>query len=155
MLNHFNSYTCKLNMSFKGISKRKCVKEVLKNEKPTKENVCFVIFSIQYFIVFHSICQDSTGKPNHKVILINNRVYTCLLVAKSRLTLCGSMDCSLPGSSVHRILQARILEWIAVPFLHGYFSIAGPNEDIPHVCLMFISWNQKLFILSTWRLKPT
>ena len=30
------------------------------------------------------------------------------------LTLCSSMDCSLPGSSVHRILQARILEWVAM-----------------------------------------
>ena len=32
------------------------------------------------------------------------------------LTLCDSMDGSLPGSSVHGILQARILEWIAIPF---------------------------------------
>ena len=31
---------------------------------------------------------------------------------QSCLTLCDPMDCSLPGSSVHRILQARILEWI-------------------------------------------
>ena len=31
------------------------------------------------------------------------------------LTLCIPMDCSLPGSSVHRILQGRIVEWIAVP----------------------------------------
>ena len=31
------------------------------------------------------------------------------------LTLCDPMDCSLPSSSVHWILQARILEWIAVP----------------------------------------
>ena len=30
------------------------------------------------------------------------------------LTLCNSMDCSLPGSCVHRILQARILEWVAM-----------------------------------------
>ena len=30
-----------------------------------------------------------------------------------------AMDCSLPGSSVHRILQARILEWVAVPFSRG------------------------------------
>ena len=29
------------------------------------------------------------------------------------LTLCKPMDCSLPGSSVHGILQARILEWVA------------------------------------------
>ena len=33
--------------------------------------------------------------------------------------LCDPMDCSLPGSSVHGILQARILEWIAIPFSRG------------------------------------
>ena len=31
-------------------------------------------------------------------------------------TLCDPMDCSPPGSSVHGILQARILEWVAMPF---------------------------------------
>ena len=31
------------------------------------------------------------------------------------LTLCNPMDCGLPGSSVHEILQARTLEWIAMP----------------------------------------
>ena len=40
-------------------------------------------------------------------------------VARLCLTLCDPMDCSLPGSSVHGILQARILEWIAVPFSRG------------------------------------
>ena len=40
-------------------------------------------------------------------------------VAQSRPTLCGPMDCSPPGSSVHGILQARILEWGAVPFSRG------------------------------------
>ena len=34
-------------------------------------------------------------------------------------TLCDPMDCSLPGSSVHGILQARILEWVAIPFSRG------------------------------------
>ena len=38
------------------------------------------------------------------------------LATKSCPTLCNPMDCSLPGSSVHRILQARILEWVAIPF---------------------------------------
>ena len=42
-----------------------------------------------------------------------------VLVAKSCLTLCDPMDCSLPGSSVHGILQKRILEWVAVPFSRG------------------------------------
>ena len=37
------------------------------------------------------------------------------LAAQSCLTLCDSRDCSLPGSSVHVILQARILEWVAMP----------------------------------------
>ena len=40
----------------------------------------------------------------------------CCLVVKSRLTLCDPMDCSPPVSSVHGILQARILEWVAIPF---------------------------------------
>ena len=37
----------------------------------------------------------------------------------SRVRLCHPMDCSCPGSSVHGILQARILEWVAVPFFRG------------------------------------
>ena len=32
---------------------------------------------------------------------------------------CDAMDCSPPGSSVHGILQARILEWVAIPFSRG------------------------------------
>ena len=42
--------------------------------------------------------------------------------AKSRQscpTLCEPIDCSLPGSSVHEILQARILGWVAMPFSRG------------------------------------
>ena len=41
------------------------------------------------------------------------------LVAKSCPTLCNPMDCGLPGSSVLRILQASILEWIAIFFSRG------------------------------------
>ena len=33
--------------------------------------------------------------------------------------LCDLADCSLPGSSVHGILQARILEWVAISFSRG------------------------------------
>ena len=42
-----------------------------------------------------------------------------VLVALSCPTLCDPMDCSLPGSSVHGILQARILEWVAISFSRG------------------------------------
>ena len=34
-------------------------------------------------------------------------------------TFCKTLDCSPPGSSVHGILQARILEWVAIPFSKG------------------------------------
>ena len=40
-------------------------------------------------------------------------------VAQSCPTLCDPMDCSLPGSSLHGILQARILEWVATSFSRG------------------------------------
>ena len=41
-----------------------------------------------------------------------------MLVTQLCLTLWDPMDCSLPGSSVHGILQARLLEWVArIPFL--------------------------------------
>ena len=36
-------------------------------------------------------------------------------------TLCNPMDCSLPGFFVHGILQARILEWVAISFSRGSF----------------------------------
>ena len=40
-------------------------------------------------------------------------------VAQLCLTLCDRMDCSPPGSFVHGILQARILEWVAISFSRG------------------------------------
>ena len=43
----------------------------------------------------------------------------CCSVAQSCLTLCDPLDYSLPGSSVHGILQARVLEWVAIPSSSG------------------------------------
>ena len=39
-----------------------------------------------------------------------------VLVAQSYPTLCDPLDCSPPGSSVHDIFQARMLEWVAISF---------------------------------------
>ena len=44
-----------------------------------------------------------------------------VLVTQSCLTLCDLMGCSPPGSSVHGVLQARILEWVVIPFSRGSF----------------------------------
>ena len=49
-----------------------------------------------------------------------------VLVTQSCLTLCDPVDCSPPGSSVHGILQARVLEWVAIPFPRGIF----PNQEL-------------------------
>ena len=43
----------------------------------------------------------------------------CVLVAQSCPTLCNPVDCSPPGSSVHGISQARILEWVAISYSRG------------------------------------
>ena len=40
-------------------------------------------------------------------------------VAQLYLTLCDPVDCSLPGSSIHGIFQARVLEWVAISFSRG------------------------------------
>ena len=40
-------------------------------------------------------------------------------VTQSCLTLCDPIDCSLPGSSLHGVLQARVLEWVAISFSRG------------------------------------
>ena len=41
--------------------------------------------------------------------------------------LCDPMDYSPPGSSVHGVLQARILEWVAIPSSKGFFPVQGLN----------------------------
>ena len=59
-------------------------------------------------------------------------------VAQSCPTLCDPMDCSVPGSSVHGIFQARVLEWGAIAF-SGCFLLEH--------C---ISWCPSRQLLSTW-----
>ena len=53
-------------------------------------------------------------------------------VTQSCLTLCKLTDCSLPGSSVHRILQARILKWIAMLFSRGS---SRPRDQARFSCI--------------------
>ena len=65
-----------------------------------------------------------SSKSTHRHSPKRNKVYVhtkrctrmfASSVAKSCLTFCDPMDCSLPGSSVHGIFQARILQWVAFP----------------------------------------
>ena len=54
----------------------------------------------------------------------------CAKLLQLCLTLCDPMDCSLPGSSVRGILQARILEWV---LLQGIFPTQGSNLCLFHL----------------------
>ena len=60
--------------------------------------------------------------------------FTLLGVSHSQLcpTLCNLLDCSLPGSSVHGILQAKILEWIAIPFSK---ESSSPRDRVQISCI--------------------
>ena len=60
------------------------------------------------------------GKEQTRLSMHTQKVYiiwcVCVLVNQSSLTFCDPMDYSLPGSSIHGILQARILEWVDISF---------------------------------------
>ena len=51
-----------------------------------------------------------------------------MLVSQLCSTLCDPMDCNSPGSSVHEILQARILEWVAISFSRGSSQLRDQTQ---------------------------
>ena len=70
------------------------------------------------------VCQDNHHMNNFSCLpsFLQNKYLSVCAHAKllqSCLTICDLMDCSLPGSSVHEILQARVLEWVSLPFSRG------------------------------------
>ena len=77
--------------------------------------------------------------------IVHHRVQlSCACVCMlSRVWLCSSMECSLPGSSVHRISQARILERLAIPFSSGSSWSRGQT------CISCIG-RQILYHWATW-----
>ena len=62
-------------------------------------------------------------------------IYVCLCAKsiQSCTTLCNPMDCSLPGPSLHGILQARMLEWVTMP------SSRGSSQLRDWTCISYIS----------------
>ena len=69
-----------------------------------------------------------------------------VLVAQLCLTLCNPMDCSPTGSSVHEILQARILEWVAISSSRGS---SWPRIWTIISCISYIHWDV-LYHWATW-----
>ena len=64
-------------------------------------------------------------------------------VAQSCPTLCDPMDCSPPGSSVHGIFQARVLEWVAISFSRGSSQPRDWTRVSPTVGRRFTIWATK------------
>ena len=72
--------------------------------------------------------------PSSKLYLV---LHAYLLSRFSRVRLFATLcvDCSLPGSSIKGILQARKLQWVAIPLLQGIFPTQGLNPSL--LCLLF------------------
>ena len=68
-------------------------------------------------------------------------------VAQSCLTLSDPTDCSLPGSSVHWIFQARVLEWVAIAFSNDVWVSFKTIIVAEHVGIMvargFMGWKRR------------
>ena len=78
------------------------------------------------------------------LIIPTGKISACACsVTQSCLTLCDPMDCSLPGSPVPGVLQARILEWVAFP------SSRGSSLSRDRTCVSCIS-RQILYHWATW-----
>ena len=64
-----------------------------------------------------------------KIQLLKGRLCACSVV-QSCPTLCDFMDCSLPGSSLHKTSQARILEWVDLSSPRGSFQPRNQTHSI-------------------------
>ena len=94
-------------------------KSTFRYEKRLVQSTCLHL-SVDLYIP----CPEKSPNSSH---------YCYCLVTKSRPTLCDPMDCIPPGSSVHGILQARTLDWVAV-----FFSRGSPQpRDL--TCISFIA----------------
>ena len=95
------------------------------------------------------------------------KVKVKVLDTRSCPTLCDPLACSLPGSSVHGILQARILEWVAIPFSRGpsqprdwtqvsciagrFFTVWATRENwIQILALSFMTWGPRQAVESLY-----
>ena len=90
----------------------------------------------------------------HLNIEWNEIISPCLCsVAQLCLTLCDPMDCSPPGSSVHGISQARIIEWVAISFSRG-FSPGIEPQSLVLIGIFFTAESPGNFLVSFGRFIP-
>ena len=116
-----------------------------------------ILWHSAFFIVQLSHSYMTTGKTialtrwtfvDKVISLLFNMLFAAVAAKlfQSCPTLCDSMDGSPPGSSVHRILQARVLEWVAISFSQN--PLTNPTTS----CLCPVSLGASLFSLPSLRL---
>ena len=72
-----------------------------------------------YFPLWYHRILNMSPVPHSETLLFIYSMYMLSLAAQLCLTLCDPLDCSPPGSSVHGISQAEVLEWVAISFSRG------------------------------------
>ena len=85
----------------------------------------------------HKGSDFSASTPQHAIFCFSDYNHSSAAAAESLQsspTLCDPMDCSLPGSSLHGILQAGILEWVVMLSLQGMFPTQGSKVHL--LCLL-------------------
>ena len=103
-----------------------------KRNQMFSRNILFRLKAFKHLIV---VCCFVRSKN-----ISSSKVKVKVLVTQSCLTVCDCMDCSPPDSSLHGILQARILEWVAMPFSRGS---SRPTDRIQVFCIasrLFTIW---------------
>ena len=97
--------------------------------------------------IFYGIKKKWAIKPwkdKRKLKCLLVTVCMCAKSFQSCPTLYNHVDCSLPGSSVHAILQARILEWVAMPSSKGS---SRPRDQPPHL-LCLLHWQAASLLMA-------
>ena len=93
--------------------------KIMLNHLPSPKKIFFVVDhekTLKFSTTIFEYPQMSDTIGIWIYVMVN---VCCVLVAQSCPTLCDPMDCNPPGSSVHEIFQARILEWVAISFSRG------------------------------------
>jgi len=94
-----------------------------------------------WFFMVRSIVVGQS--PSHVQLFTDPWTTACMLLLLlsrfSRVRLCDPMDCSLPGSAVPRILQARVLEWVAISFSNAW-KWKVKVKSLSHVRLLATPW---------------
>ena len=88
----------------------------------------YIFNSLLIILLWANLCFQLSTSLWDKKIHKSMKVYYVCEVAQSCLTLCNPMDCSLPGSSVHGIFQAIVLEWTAISFSKGSSQLRDQTQ---------------------------